>query len=81
MTSRTQITLDRELQRRAREKADAQGISFAEYVRQVIANDVGPPARPDISIIFDLGGSEETDVARDKDEMLAEAILKSRRRR
>jgi hypothetical protein len=76
MTSRSQITLEPELRRLASTKAKREGVSFAEYVRRVIAKDVGK-ARPkaDISEIFDLDKSAEpTNIARDKDRMLAEAI-------
>jgi hypothetical protein len=53
MNARTQITLDRETQRRAQAKAAELGISFAEYVRRLVADDLGEPKRkPDISIIF-----------------------------
>jgi hypothetical protein len=76
MTARTQITLDREIQRRAQAKAAALGISFAEYVRRLVADDLGGGrAKPDISIMFDLGASgEPTDIARDKDKMIGEAV-------
>ena len=83
MPSRSQITLDGDLQRRARRKAQSEGISFAEYVRRVIARDLGTVSRrPDVSGVFDLGESDEpTDVARDKDGMLADAIEGLRRRK
>jgi hypothetical protein len=76
MNARTQITLDPELQRRAHQKAAELGISFAEYVRRLIAGDLGAPKRkPDISVIFDLGASgKPTDIARDKDKMIGEAV-------
>lgn len=76
MNARTQITLDPEMQRRAHAKADALGISFAEYIRRLVAGDLGEPkkSRPDISVLFDLGASAEpTDIARDKDKMIGEA--------
>ena len=41
MNARTQITMDPEMQRRAHAKAAELGISFAEYVRRVIAQDLG----------------------------------------
>jgi hypothetical protein len=80
MTSRMQITLEPELQRRGRQRAAAMGISFAEYVRRLISNDVGEKkAKPDVSIIFGLGtSSEPTDIARDKDELIANAIAEDR---
>jgi hypothetical protein len=76
MTARTQITLDPEIQRRAQAKAAELGISLAEYVRRLVADDLGGGrAKPDISIMFDLGASgEPTDIARDKDKMIGEAV-------
>lgn len=74
MVTRTQVTLDQAVHRRARERADQLGISFAEYVRRLVADDLGEgtPAEPDaIFGIFDSGGS---DVAADKDSMIATAI-------
>jgi hypothetical protein len=74
MNARTQITLDPDLQRRAHAKAAELGVSFAEYVRRLVANDLGEARRKaDISELFDLGASvEPTDIARDKHEMLDE---------
>ncbi len=76
MNSRTQVTLDPELQRRARRKAAELGISFAEYVRRVVARDVGgKQAQIDVSAVFDLGQSDSpTDVARDKDRLIGDAV-------
>jgi hypothetical protein len=76
MNARTQITLDPETQRRAHAKAAELGISFAEYVRRLVAQDLGrPKRRPSIAKIFDLGASKRpTDVARDKHSMLDEAV-------
>jgi hypothetical protein len=76
MSARTQITLDPDVRRRAQAKAANLGISFAEYVRRVLADDLGAPKeRPDISIFFDLvTGGPRTNVARDKDEMIGEAV-------
>jgi hypothetical protein len=76
MNARTQITMDRELRRRAHAKAAELGLSFAEYVRRLVAHDLGEPKRKtDISLLFDLGASREsTDVARDKDQMIGEAV-------
>src|SRR2546430_8502595 len=75
MNARTQITMDPELQRRAQAKAAELGLSFAEYVRRLVAHDLGEAKRSaDISLLFDLGTSREpTDIARDKDQMLADA--------
>jgi hypothetical protein len=52
------------------------GVSFAGYVRRLVANDLGA-AKPkvDISAIFDLGASRKpTNVARDKDKLIGEAV-------
>ena len=55
MNARTQITMDPEMQRRAHAKAADLGISFAEYVRRLVANDLGEPKPSvDVSVIFDL---------------------------
>jgi hypothetical protein len=76
VNARTQITLDPETQRRAHAKAAELGISFAEYVRRLVAHDLDEPKpRAHISAIFDLGASgEPTDIARDKDRMIGEAV-------
>jgi hypothetical protein len=76
MNVRTQITLDPETQRRAHAKAAELGISFAEYVRRLVADDLGQPKpKGDISMIFDLiDEGPPTDIARDKDKMIGEAV-------
>jgi hypothetical protein len=83
MGARTQITMDRELQRRAHAKAAELGLSFAEYVRRLVAHDLGEPRRNGhISLLFDLGTSREpTDIARDKDQILGEAFWAERVRK
>jgi hypothetical protein len=83
MNARTQITLDPELQRRAHAKAAELGISFAEYVRRVLANDLGEPKpKADVSSLFDLGASAEpTDIARDKHKMIDEAVWEEHQRK
>ena len=86
MMARTQITLDPEIQRQARKRANDLGISLAEYVRRLVSRDLGgvrPAVNP--ALIFDLGASRGSDIARNKDAMLAEAFAsrgrKPRRRR
>src|SRR5882724_13156785 len=77
MNARSQITLDPELQRRAHAKAKELGISFAEYVRRLVAGDLGgEKPKADISIFFDLvdDSGPETNIARDKDKMIGEAV-------
>jgi hypothetical protein len=75
MNARTQITLSEELQRRAQAKAAELGISFAEYIRRLVTEDIGELKRKaDVSVFFDLGSSDEpTNIARDKDKMIGEA--------
>ena len=75
MMSRTQITLDPELQRNARERAAHMGISFAEYVRRLVARDlIDECPEVDPSLVFNLGDSGASDITRDKDAMVAEAM-------
>lgn len=77
MTSRTQITLDPEVHRRARRRASELGVSFAGYVRRLISRDLGEPeARRDPSRMVGLGDSGGSDVAREKDTMVAEALAR-----
>jgi hypothetical protein len=74
MNARIQITMDPELLRRAQARAKELGVSLSEYVRRLVAGDLGKP-KPDISIVFDLCASgEPTDIARDKDKMIGEAV-------
>lgn len=82
MMTRTQISLDAELQRLARRRAAERGVSLAEYLRGLVARDLAkPPARTSPSSVFSLGRSDGADVARDKDRMLGEAVAAHRRRR
>ena len=81
MMVRTQITLETELQRLARQRASQMGVSLAEYVRRVLAHDLArPETKADVSCIFDLGSSGGSNIARNKDSMIAEAF-ESRRSR
>ena len=82
MTTRTQISLDADTQRRAHAKAAKLGISFAEYVRRLIATDIGEARRrAGISSITGLGDSGGTNIARDKDKLIGEAIAKRKLKR
>jgi hypothetical protein len=75
MMVRTQITLQAELQRRARQRANEIGVSLAEYVRRLVARDLfHPQPKADPARVFDLGASGVSDIARGKDAMLAEAF-------
>ena len=75
MMSRTQITLDLETHRRARKRAAELGVSFAEYIRSLIGRDLASPRKAaDPSILFALGRSAGSDIAENKDAMIAEAF-------
>ncbi len=81
MMSRTQIMLEQEIQRRGRPRASDLGVSFAEYVRRLVARDLGgaqPAADP--AVVFNLGASDGADVAANKDAMLAEAFASGGRK-
>lgn len=75
MMVRTQISLDPQLHREARLRAGELGVSLAELTRRALRREVeGPPSGDDgIAAIFDLGRSSRSDVARDKDQYLADA--------
>jgi hypothetical protein len=76
MMTRTQVTLEPEMQRRARQRASDLGISLAEYLRRLVARDLGgPQVSGDVASVFDLGSSDHSDIARNKDVMMAEAFL------
>jgi len=74
--ARTQITLETETHRRARQRASELGISFAEYLRRLVRKDLGTSdKKADITCIFNLGdGGADSDIANRKDEMIADAI-------
>jgi hypothetical protein len=76
MKIRHQVTMPAELRRRAHAKAAKLGISFAEYVRRLVVEDLGEPQpKADISIFFDLvKDGPVTNIARDKDKMIGEAV-------
>jgi hypothetical protein len=81
MMARTQITLEAEMQRRARRRASELGVSMAEYVRRLVTRDLaGPQASANPAAVFDLGRSEGSDIAAKKDVMIAEAFSSARRR-
>jgi len=80
--ARTQISLEAEMQRRARQRANELGVSLAEYLRRLIARDLArPKAAKGVEGIFDLGNSGVSDVAKDKDSMIGEAFDASDRKR
>ena len=82
MMARTQVTLETEMQRRARQRASDLGVSLAEYFRRLVARDL---ARPETAVhvdrIFDLGSSGSSDIANQKDFLIAEAFHSTRRKR
>jgi hypothetical protein len=76
MMTRTQITLEPEMQRRARQRAGDLGVSLAEYLRRLVARDLGgPQISGDVAAVFDLGSSDSSDIARNKTAMIADAFL------
>ncbi|NJD28652.1 MAG: hypothetical protein FIA92_10200 [Chloroflexi bacterium] len=82
MVQRTQITLQPEQHRRARRRAAELGVSLAEYVRGLVARDLGEGrAAGDVSSILDLGDTGGSDVRHLKDQYLAEAIDRVRSHR
>ena len=75
MMLRTQISLTSETQRRARERAAQLGVSLAEYIRRLIARDLGQAVdQADPSRVFDLGSSGTSDISQDKATMIGEAV-------
>ncbi len=79
MMSRTQITLEPEIRRRARQRASDLGVSLAEYIRRLVARDLGSSqARANPASVFDLGASSGSDIARNKNAMASEAFMARR---
>jgi len=75
VTGTMQITLHPEILRRARQRASYLGIPLAEYVRRLLARDLGnPTATANPGLVFDLGSSRGSEIARNKDSMIAEAL-------
>ena len=81
MMSRTQVKLDQDTQRRARRRASDLGVSLAEYFRRLVARDLtGTQKTADVERVFDLGSSGGSDVAREKDAIVGEAVRSLGRR-
>lgn len=79
MMSRSQITLEAEVQRRARRRASDLGVSLAEYIRRLVARDLGSSqATANPAAMFDLGAFGDSDVARNKNAMVSEAFASRR---
>ena len=73
--ARTQLSFELETLRRARTRAGQLGISLAEYVRRLVAEDLGeltPGADP--TTVFNLGSSGGSDISKEKDAMLGQAL-------
>jgi len=82
MMAKTQITLETEMQRRARKRANELGVSLAEYFRRLVARDLArPETAAQVDRIFDLGTSGGSDIATQKDSMIAEAFQSKRKNR
>lgn len=79
MMARVQVSFPPEEQRRARLRASELGISFAEYVRRLVARDLGdhgPGGDP--RRFFDLGETAGSDVAAGKHTYVGEAVEAAR---
>ena len=86
MTIHVSIPLETEEMHRASEAARAQGVTVEDYLRLLVSNHLptvpDPDAKADISILFDIFESDEpTDIARDKDKMVGEAVWKEHLRK
>jgi len=82
MMVRTQIALHAADHRRAKQRAAELGVSLAEYVRATVRRDLGDPTRRgDIADIFGIADSGGSDVSKDKDHYVAEAIDAHQRRK
>lgn len=73
--TRTQLSFEREMLHRAKARADELGVSLAEYVRRLVARDLGErPGFVGPEAVFGLGHSGGSDVAAEEDRMMAEAF-------
>lgn len=75
MMVRTQISLGSRQHREAKRRAAERGVSLAEYVRELIARDLGEPrVEADVTRLFALGESGRRDVAANVDAHLGEIL-------
>src|SRR5437588_6430765 len=87
MTEHVTISLDAEQLERARHEARRLGISVESYLSHLVLGNLPTPTpaahgRPHISAIFGIGASAEpTDVGRNKDVMVGEAVWKEHLRK
>ena len=87
MTEHVTIELDTAQLARARREAERLGVSLEAYLSRLVEGGLptaAPAARdkPHISAIFGIGASAEpTDVGRDKDAMVGEAVWKEHLRK
>lgn len=73
--TRTQLSFERETLKRAKRRAAELGISLAEYVRRLVAEDLRRPTPSgDPEVVFNLGVSRGSDIASEKDAMVGEAF-------
>jgi hypothetical protein len=79
MMARVQVALPPEEHRRARKRAAELGISFAEYVRRLVAQDLGGAQSTTATDgLFDLGDSGGSDIAEQKDRYLRDSFASAR---
>jgi len=87
MTEHVTISLDAEHLERARREARRLGVSVESYLSHLVHGNLPTQApaaieKPHISAIFGIGASAEpTDVGRDKDVMVGEAVWKEHLRK
>lgn len=80
MTEQITLELDEKELARARLAAEAQGIAMEAYLRQLIEANLPIPGAQSrqqvyLSKIFGMGSSAEpTDIAKDKDKLIGEAV-------
>ncbi|MDE0268573.1 MAG: hypothetical protein OXI96_06010 [Acidimicrobiaceae bacterium] len=79
---RTRVALEAEQHAMVKRKAAALGISIAEYIRRLIDRDLAVSENePDISDIFGLGDSGGSDIAVDRKNATAQALVAHRSKR
>jgi Ribbon-helix-helix protein, copG family len=77
MSQHVTIQLDENDIERAQKAAEALGVSTEEFLRQLITANLPIRSGPRVpfSAIFPIGSSDEpTDISKDKDKMISEAV-------